>query len=147
MTNGILYKHNSYDGVIIKQTNATNVQVAFNGDDDDVTVNCASGATMVNQWTMVCAQRIASDSLKVWTRKAGDAAWATATSSTAPGDMTPTDTGMACNWMGDGGGSDFRNNPGAMCAFPRVWYTTALTESQLDSLFESGQRMLIGGNT
>ena len=147
MTNGIIYKNNSYDGVVIKQTSATNLRVEFNGDDNDVTVNCASGATMVNQWTMVCAQRIASDSLKVWTRKAGDASWATATSSTAPGDMTPTDTGMVCNWMGDGGGADFRNNPGAMCAFPRVWYTTALTESQLDTLFESGQRMLIGGNT
>ena len=147
MTSGILYKHNSYDGVVIKQTSATNILVDFNGDDNDVPINCASGATMVNQWTMVCAQRIASDSLKVWTRKAGDASWATATSSTAPGDMTPTDTGMACNWMGDGGGADFRNNPGAMCAFPRVWYTAALTEPQLDSLFESGQRMLIGGNT
>ena len=68
MTNGTLYKHNSYDGVVIKQTSATNILVEFNGNDNDVTINCASGATMVGQWTMVCAQRIASDSLKVMRR-------------------------------------------------------------------------------
>lgn len=122
--------------ILLKLSSAGKHQCLIEGDSTNATLEVNKDVR--NAWSFVAFRKDAEDDLDAFAGLVTDASLTTDTDSTIVGDFAGS-----AQWYLGSDNAAYRGLSGSI-AMPRIWTDTALSDAQINALFESGKRILRG---